>query len=35
MLLVSRKLAFLENEVALTMRNYVETCKGICGYNLV
>ena len=35
MLLVSHKLAFLENEASLTMRNYVETRKGICGYNLV
>ena len=34
MLLVSHKMVFLENEVA-QLRNYVETCKGICGYDLV
>ena len=28
-------MVFCRKRGGLTMRNYVETCKGICGYSLV
>ena len=35
MLLVSHKMIFLRKRDCVFMRNYAETCKGICGYNLM
>ena len=35
MSLVSRDMVFLEKQAGVTMRNYAEASKGICGYNLV
>ena len=35
MLLVFHKMIFSRKQGSVTMSNYVETCKGICGYSLV
>ena len=35
MLVFSHKLVFYQKRSCVTVRNYAETCKGICNYNLV